>query len=75
MLAGVSQHIDDFMARLRGREVAELRWHWDEAYDITWDRRFRARRLDDGTMQEADTAAELSKRLREDYTERPVLRQ
>ena len=70
----MNQHTDDFLARLRGRDIADLRWHWDEAYDITWDWRFRARRLDDGGLLEADTAEELGERNRRDYTERPVPR-
>jgi hypothetical protein len=69
---GMNQHTDEFLARLRGRDIADLRWHWDEAYDITWDGRFRARRHDDGGLLEADTAQELSERIRHDYTERPV---
>jgi hypothetical protein len=66
--------MDDVVARLRGRDIADLRWHWDEAYDITWDGRFRARRLDDGAPLDADTAEELDQRIRRDYVERPVLR-
>ena len=38
----------DYLSRERGRELADLRWHWDEAYEITWDGKFRAKRLDDG---------------------------
>jgi hypothetical protein len=70
----MDQPTDDVVARLRGRDIADLRWHWDEAYDITWDGRFRARRLDDGAILEADTAAELDQRIRRDYVERPVSR-
>ena len=70
----MNQHADESLARLRGRDIADLRWHWDEAYDITWDGRFLARRLDDGGYLEADTAEELGERIRRDYTERPVLR-
>ena len=70
----MDQPTDDVLARLRGRDIADLRWHWDEAYDITWDGRFRARRLDDGRYLEAGTAEELGERIRLDYTERPVLR-
>jgi hypothetical protein len=70
----MDRHADEFLARRRGRDIADLRWHWDEAYDITWDGRFLARRLDDGGYLEADTAEELGKRIRLDYTERPVPR-
>jgi hypothetical protein len=67
----MNQHADEFLARRRGRDLADLRWQWDEAYDITWDGRFLARRLDDGAYLEADTAEELGKRIHLDYTERP----
>jgi hypothetical protein len=70
----MDQPTDDVVARLRGRDIADLRWHWDEAYDITWDGRFRARRLDDGATLDADTAEELDQRIRRDYVERPVSR-
>jgi hypothetical protein len=70
----MDQHADEFLARRRGRDIADLRWHWDEAYDITWDGRFRARRLDDGGILEADTAEELGEHIRRDYVERPVPR-
>ena len=70
----MDQPTDDVVARLCGRDIADLRWHWDEAYDITWDGRFLARRLDDGGYLEADTAEELGERIRRDYTERPVPR-
>jgi hypothetical protein len=70
----MNQHEDEFLARLRGRDIADLRWHWDEAYDITWDGCFRARRLDGGGYLEAGTAEELAERIRRDYTERPVPR-
>ena len=70
----MDQPTDDVAARLRGRDLADLRWHWDEDYDIAWDGRFRARRLDDGATLAADTAEELDQRIRRDYVERPVLR-
>ena len=59
-------------ARIRGRELADLRWHWDEAYEITWDGRFRARRLDGTGSVDAETAAGLYELLRDDYAEHPV---
>ena len=70
----MDQPTDDVLARLRGRDIADLRWHWDEAYDITWDGRFRARRLDDGATLDAGTAEELDRCIRRDYVERPVSR-
>jgi hypothetical protein len=65
---------DGVLAAMRGRDLADLRWHWDEAYDIGWDGRFRARRRDDGTTLHAATAAELDTRIRRDYIARPVAR-
>jgi hypothetical protein len=70
----MDQPTDEVVARLRGRDIADLRWHWDEAYDITWDGRFRARRLDDGAPLDADTAEELDRCIRRAYVERPVSR-
>jgi hypothetical protein len=64
----------DYVSRLRGKELADLRWHWDEAYEITWDGRFRAKRLDDGGEVEADTAAELNELIIRNYSERRVPR-
>jgi hypothetical protein len=73
-MSGMNDVLDDSAARHRGRAIANLRWHWGEAYDITWDRRFRARRLDDGQLLEAGTPAELRSRIIDDYAERPVPR-
>ena len=64
----------DYLSRLRGTELADLRWHWDEAYEITWDGKFRAKRLDDGGELEADTAAELNELIIRNYSERRVPR-
>jgi len=64
----------DYLSRERGRELADLRWHWDEAYEITWDGKFRAKRLDDGGELQADTAAELKELMICDYSERRVPR-
>ena len=64
----------DYLSRLRGQELADLRWHWDEAYDITWDGKFRAKRLDDGGELEAGTAAELRELIIRNYSERRVPR-
>ena len=59
-------------ARIRGRELADLRWHWDEAYEISWDGRFRARRLDGtGSPLDAGTAHGLYELIRDDYSEHP----
>ena len=64
----------DYLSRLRGQELADLRWHWDKAYDITWDGKFRAKRLDDGGELEADTAAELNQLIIRNYSKRRVPR-
>ena len=70
----VNEQADDTLARLRGRDIAELRRHWDEAYYITWDGRFRAVRLDGGGSLEAETAGDVHVHIRDDYTECPVRR-
>ena len=57
------------------RELEDLRWHWDEAYQISWqDGRFRAGRLDGRGSLQAGTAQELRDLIRADYAERPVPR-
>jgi hypothetical protein len=72
---GMTDGMKDYQARERGRELADLRWHWDEAYEITWDDgKFRAARLDDGTELEADTAGELRELILCNYSERRVPR-
>jgi hypothetical protein len=64
----------DYVSWQRGRQLADLRWHWEEAYQITWDGKFRAIRRDDGGKLEADTAEELRQRMIRDYSERRVPR-
>src|SRR5262249_41250368 len=34
---GADRVQDDHLARRRGHELAQLSWHWGEAYQITWD--------------------------------------
>ncbi len=70
----VACYWEEHLRRLRGRDLADLRLHWDEFYEVSWDKRFRAARLDDGAVLEADTAAELWELLRIDYSERPISR-
>ena len=72
--AEMTDGMRDYLSRERGRELAGLRWHWDEAYEITWDGKFRAKRLDDGGELEADTAAELNELIIRNYSERRVPR-
>lgn len=67
-------HLADHEARQRSHQVANLRFHWGEAYDISWrDGAFRAVRRDDGTPVCALTYRELSETLRDDYLDRPVI--
>jgi hypothetical protein len=70
----VTDYWEEHLSRLRGRDLANLRLHWDEFYKFSWDKRFRGVRLDDGTALEADTAVELWELLRIDYSEHPVRR-
>ena len=69
----MNEHVEEHRARVRGRELVNLRWHWDEAYEITWDGRFRARRLDGSGSVDAATAFELNELLRDDYAEHHVV--
>jgi hypothetical protein len=64
----------DAVAQFRGQDIADLRWHWGEAYDITWDGRFRAVRQDGGGSLDAGTAQELHALIRSDYIRCPVPR-
>ena len=64
----------DYVSWQRARQLADLRWHWEEAYEIIWDGKFRATRRDDGGKLEADTAAELRELMICDNSERRVPR-
>ena len=71
----MNEHVGgETMATARGRDIANLRWHWDKAYAITWGGRFRAVRLDGAGSLEAETAEELQVHIRNDYTRHPVRR-
>ncbi len=59
---------------VRARRLRDLRLHWDEAYEIWFDDRFRARRLDGRGCLEAGTARELGDLMLADYSTRPVRR-
>ena len=59
---------------VRERRLRDLRWHWDEAYEIWFDDRFRARRLDGRGCLEAGTARGLGDLMLADYSARPVRR-
>jgi hypothetical protein len=67
--------VDDYAIRLRGHQLAELQWHWGEAYEVTWDSaHYVATRRDDGTALKAATPRELWDLIRDDYSARPVPR-
>lgn len=70
----MNQHADAFLAQLRARDLADLRWHWDGAYEIAWDGRFRARRRDGLGTLDTSTALELREHILHDYLARPVPR-
>ena len=63
MTDGITDGSRDYVSWQRGRQLADLRWHWEEAYEITWDGKFRATRRDDGGKLEADTAEELRQQM------------
>ena len=66
MLAGLTPE--------RLRALDDLRWHWDQAYEISWDGRFRADRLDGRGCLHASAAQELRKLIFADYAACPVPR-
>ena len=75
----VLRHADSVIARgeheacRRAGELADLRYHWDEAYVITLAHgMFRAERRDDGAAISCVTAAGLRVLIRDDYTARRV---
>lgn len=65
---------DDYSAVERGVQLADLRWHWGDAYQINWAGEFRAVRRDNGLALQAAWADELRTLIRRDYTRRPVPR-
>lgn len=67
--------LDDYALRLRGHRLAELRWHWGEAYEINCDgAQFDAKRRDNGAALKAETITELWDKIRDDYSASPVAR-
>jgi hypothetical protein len=59
----------------RDDDLAVLRWHWGEAYEITMRGGiYRAARRDDGAVVTAPTAERLRAEIRADYLARPVPR-
>jgi hypothetical protein len=66
---------EEHEAGLTAHDIADLRFHWSEAYKITWsDRRFKAERLDGLGSFEAANRAELRRMILDDYLDRPVPR-
>lgn len=61
------------MDALTAQELWELRWHWQDAYEIDCDP-WRAARRDDGRQLQADSSEELLTAIRADYNARPVPR-
>ncbi len=60
-------------ARQRKRALNDLRLHWDDAYEITWDgSRFRAVRLDDGYVLADERPGRLRELLIADYSARAI---
>jgi hypothetical protein len=67
-------HLADHEARQRNHQLANLRYHWEEAYDISWrDGVFRAVRRDDRSPVCAPTYRDISEMIRDDYLDRPVI--
>ena len=65
---------DDYAAVERGMQLADLRWHWGDAYEINWASVFRAVRRDNGLVLTNVSAKELRTLIRSDYTRRPIPR-
>lgn len=66
--------VDDYPALERRIQLAELRWHWGDAYEIAWTGAFRAARRDSGSVLTAGSAEVLRLLIRADYGHRPVPR-
>jgi len=65
----------DYEARQRGHDLAQLRYHWGEAYEIGYDSgSFWFRRRDNGAELRCSTPVALWGEIRRDYSARPVPR-
>ncbi len=74
MTQSMSQQAED-ETRQRSRALADLRWHWGDAYQISFVHgMFRAERRDDGAAVSAASASALRDLIRDDYAARPVPR-
>jgi hypothetical protein len=65
---------ENYPALERRLQLAELRWHWGDAYAIAWTGAFRAVRRDNRSILTAGSAEELRMLIRADYGHRPVPR-
>ena len=65
----------DELAQLRAASLADLDWHWDDAYVISFEYgMFTARRRDNGAVVRSPEASGLYDEIRQDYEARPVPR-
>lgn len=58
------------LTAFREAELADLRWHWGEAYSIAWNRgadTWQAVRRDGRSVLSAPAAQALRERIRSDY--------
>jgi hypothetical protein len=66
---------EDHDIRERGRALADLRHHWDDAYQIRYESgEFVAVRADNGAQIRCPTAGDLHDALLADYLVKPVHR-
>jgi len=70
----VAEEADDYSDVRRGMQLADLRWHWGDAYEINLFGAFQAVRGDNGLVLMAASADELRALIRSDYLHRPVPR-
>lgn len=63
----------DYVRRVRGRELADLRWHWGDAYEFSWAAGlYQARRRDTGDLLACSGVRGLLGLVRADYVAKPV---
>jgi hypothetical protein len=63
------------MTPVSAADLAQLRYHWGEAYEIGWDcGSFWFRRRDNGAMLQCSAAVALWGEIRRDYSAMPVHR-
>jgi hypothetical protein len=72
----VSSHWEEHLARLRERQLSDLRWHWGEAYEFSWaDGRYLAARRDTGEALACQTGEGLFALVMTDHERSPVPRE